>query len=123
VNLIMEDLIREANEIVENVAKEDRKEEAFGCISAGVVIAGLMMCDIEAGKERVEMPELMRQSAISILADSGFNVSGKPKEFEAKFMMMLLELTFAKSSEDVDLRLRKTFEKMIWNVCLFDARG
>lgn len=119
----MEDLIREANKIVENAAREDRKEKAFTCIFAGVAVAGLAMSCVDTGKERVEASDIIAQSAIGILTDEGFNVNGKPKEFEAKFKLMLLETTLAESVEDMEQKTRKTFEKMFWNVCLFDGVG
>lgn len=115
----MEDIIREANEIVEEVAKTDRKENAFRIILMSILFAGLAMCSAEKGS-RVEAVDSIFKAMKDSLAEQGYRVSGENREFEAKFKMMQLQTVF-EHEENMEASVHETFDQHVWNVCLFDG--
>lgn len=120
----MEEIIKKANEIVNEADKPNRKEEAFKHFEMGVMFAGLAMCGVSNDKRTDAINEMM-DVTIKILSKDGFVVRGKPMEFEAKFKFVQLKglLGLVETPEELNQHIRETFDEDIWNVCLFDTRS
>lgn len=117
----LDDIIKMANEIIKEASEYDRKERAYRNFAMCYAISGMMMLGVKPEKRSevlLDIFEVFRE----FLSEENYTIKAKPKEMETKFMLLHLKAILnpsISSDDEIDKQLRKDFEELFWNKCIF----
>lgn len=113
-----DNIVSDAEKIIDPLIQQSKKKKAYEIFEIAFAMNGLMFA--AAGNDREKRKKALEDNTVTfveMLEENGFTVTDKRALQAALALAVMMTLT-ANSPEDMDRRLNKVFDGMIWNACI-----